>query len=147
MEERISLVVRKANYPELYQLLIESKKGAQSYGDILTAVLKENESLKKQVVKQNDWTGMRLALRATEKNSRLTVELLNNWFLHQSFEPVASHDQKSRHLLKFERDWKNYLTELQAERSTHKPVKSLQDFGKPNNLVMPKFDFSEEDDE
>jgi hypothetical protein len=73
----------------------------------------------------------------------LAIELLNNWFLAQQIVPVASHDQKSPNLLKFERDWKNYLQELQAERSTH-PAATLHNFETKSSLEMPPFDFGEE---
>lgn len=139
MDEKINLIIRKDRSPEVYDYFLERKQGKRNYIDILTQLVKENQRLSKEVVKQNDWTGMRLALRATEKNSHLAIEMLNNIFLSRPIAPIASHIQKSPNLLYFEQDWKAYIEGLQAERSTHKKTAG-------SKLPMPSFDFGEDNE-
>lgn len=147
MEERINIIVRRKNFPELYENLIEQRREHKSYLELLDSLVKENERLRKENVKQNDWTGMRLALRATEKNSHLLIEMFNNLLVSRPIPTVSTQEQKSPNLTSFERNWKHYIEGLQQERwSHHKKPKTLQDFSQPNHLVMPAFDFGEDEE-
>lgn len=144
MVEKMNIFVGQANSPRLFAYLLERKKEGINYVDALTQLVEENDRLNDTVVKQNDWTGMRLALRATEKNSHIILEMLNNLFLSRPLEPVASHSQKSPNLLYFEADWKAYIEGLQAERSSHKAHKKETPKTAGSKLPMPSFDFEEE---
>jgi 23S rRNA G2069 N7-methylase RlmK/C1962 C5-methylase RlmI len=140
MAETINVLIRQGKHDDLFDYLTRQKRDGYNYTESLTALVEENKRLNQEVVKQNDWTGMRLALRATEKNSHLTIELLNNMLLARPIQAILTIEEKSQNLVKAERDWKNYIQELQAERSTKKKVASKV---VGSQIPMPEFDFEE----
>ena len=116
MDNKITITLRENTSSELVHFLEEQKRQGKSYPKVLEQLYEENKQLHKQVVTQNEWTGLRMALRATEKNSYLLLELMNNLFLHQPMPVVSSQERKSLNLATFETNWKDFIQGLQAAR-------------------------------
>lgn len=145
-KDRINIVIRRENNPLVFDYMMQEKSDnpKNSYTDILEKSISELNQLKDQALTKNDWTGMRLALRATEKNSHLTLELLNNILLNSHYAPSLMHKEKSLQLAQAETNWKDLMQGFQAEKSTKK-APSLQDFAQADDeeKTMPSFDFKE----
>jgi hypothetical protein len=145
-KDRINIVIRRENNPLVFDYMMQEKSDnpKSSYTDILEKSISELNQLKDQALTKNDWTGMRLALRATEKNSHLTLELLNNILLNSHYPTSLMHKEKSLQLAQAETNWKDLMQGFQAEKSTKK-APSLQDFAQADDeeKTMPSFDFKE----
>jgi hypothetical protein len=145
-KDRINIVIRRENNPLVFDYMMQEKldNPRNSYTDILEKSISELNQLKEQALTKNDWTGMRLALRATEKNSHLTLELLNNILLNSHYPTSLMHKEKSLQLAQAETNWKDLMQGFQAEKSTKK-APSLQDFAQADDeeKTMPSFDFKE----
>lgn len=146
-KNRINIVIRKESNPLLFNFMLaeKEKQPQENYTDILAKLVKEVATFQEQALTRNDWTGMRLALRAAEKNSHLTLELLNNILLSGSYPNVLIHDKKSLQLAQAETNWKELMQNYQAQKSSQK-VKTLEDYDSTKLAEarpMPSFDFED----
>lgn len=145
-KDRINIIIRRENSPLIFDYMMKEKSEnpKNSYTEILNNAISELIQLRDQALTKNDWTGMRLALRATEKNSHLALEMLNNILLNSHYPPSLMHKDKSLQLAQAETNWKDLMQGFQAEKSTKK-APSLQDFVQPSteDNEIPSFDFKE----
>lgn len=134
--ERIDITIKREKCPDLFNYIEESKSKTPqySYPDLLNNLIQENQQLKAQVISPNEWTGIRLALRATEKNTHLTLELLNTLLLNSMAQPSSIRENKSAHLAFAETNWKDYMQNVQAKQSTT-PTSSPKVFGREKEDV------------
>lgn len=145
-KDRINIIIRRENNPLIFDYMMKEKSEnpKNSYTDILNKAINELMQFRDQTLTKNDWTGMRLALRATEKNSHLALEMLNNILLNSHYPPSLMHKEKSLQLAQAETNWKDLMQGLQAEKSTKK-APLLQDFvqSPEEDDEIPSFDFKE----
>jgi hypothetical protein len=118
--KQLDIRVLESKNPKLFQYLQDKRdeKCSGSMSDILCEMMENSIEYEKKTKQfEKDLIGMRLAIRQIEKNSWYAVQLMNNFFVHEEYEPVTMAMEQSPNLVKIAQEWNEFLLEQQRKKA------------------------------
>jgi hypothetical protein len=123
-KSKIDIRILKDRDPELFELFDGSFPAVKVLRELVAEKAKieaENQDLKlKSEQMKNDLTGIKLSARQAQKNTEMTLGILNSWlFSQQVHSPFSRREKQHPYLAYFETDYRRMLDDI-AQRKVYK---------------------------